>query len=94
MFVETKRDGELIGPSHSGFIAWLQRQPPEAAYNFMDCSGNCLIGQYLGSLGIGWVSGHTLHTPFYRSLQYVAVRTPHTFGAALKRAEKALKTAL
>lgn len=70
-------------PSFDGFIAWLREQDPNETYNYFDCDGECVVGRYLGSLGIAWVNMVTMETDFYLSVDRIACKTPHTFGAAL-----------
>ena len=56
MFVETKSRGEsnTTTPSHEGFIAWLRTKNPNEQYKFMNCTGQCALGQYMASIGISW----------------------------------------
>src|SRR6266404_2628612 len=85
--------------SLEGLIAWLETMPADKRYNYEDCSGECLYGQYMTSHGIPWdESGHfesdvakTLPAKFC-NLVYskVACFMPHTFGAALERARDTL----
>lgn len=75
--------------SLGGLIEWLRTQPKDAAYDFDDCQGACLIGQYLKAQGEH--SGYGAWTKFCDrvpeiSNHYIAVSWPHTFGAALNRA--------
>ena len=82
--------------SLDGLVAWLETMPADKRYNYEDCSGECLYGQYMTVHGIPWKeSGHfhfddapeTLPAKFC-DLVYakVACFMPHTFGAALERA--------
>jgi hypothetical protein len=41
-------------PSLTGLIAWLETQNPRGTYDFANCRGECLIGQYMAYLGIPW----------------------------------------
>jgi hypothetical protein len=75
-------------------IAWLETKSPQTTYNFQDCSGGCLLGQYV-----------TERTGSYNCEKYmlasdldkknsdlggqIAINKPHTFGAALERARAA-----
>jgi hypothetical protein len=81
---ETKTDTWAM-PS---FVAWLENQPPEKTYNWLDCRGACLISQYMTANGIEWYDEGLLlyssHVP--EEFKTVAVRHPRTFGAALHRA--------
>ena len=88
-FVETKPDVFSL----EGLIAWLEKQPADQKYVWFSFSGNCnggrLIHQYLRA--------NDRH-PTYDYDQFakcaggrradteVAMRSPHTFGAALERA--------
>lgn len=74
--------------SLASLIAWLETMPLEQKYNYADCKGNCLIGQYLTSIGSDMKSYWIMSTvTLYRgSPGYVAATLPHTFGAALTRA--------
>lgn len=73
-------------PSLDGFIAWLETKDPDETYNYLNCDGECVIGRYLGSLGIAWTNMVTMKTNFYLSVDRIASEFPHTFGAALRRA--------
>jgi len=76
--------------SLESLIAWLEKQPTDASYNWHNCEGGCLIGLYGSALGLGdgWMD---FHTKLYKAGQLsIASQKPHTFGAALKRARKAL----
>ena len=70
-------------------IAWLEKQPADQEYNFRDCSGRCLFGQYYTAMGFDWqkeyLADHFDHIN-------IAGLEPHTFGAALERA-RALRLA-
>ena len=83
-------------PSLIGLIAWLRMQPAKKTYDFDDCRGDCLFGQYMAHLGISWWEGinpygETLTAVWpkdYQRAQKIAFDAPRTFGAALRRAEK------
>jgi hypothetical protein len=76
------------------FIAWLETQPAEGTYDWDNCQGKCLIGQYMATCGLG---GRARNYPgFVRrslkngaDLQIIACELPWTFGAALARARAA-----
>lgn len=82
------------------FIAWLETQPPNARYNFDNCRGQCLMGLYMTHHGREW--GYSMglsHSNYWESCKQVfgnpcevpvLCLEPYTFGAALKRARKAL----
>jgi hypothetical protein len=80
----------------STLIAWLEKQPKEATYNFHDCNGKCLIGQYMSAHGIRHIFGDGQYSIFHHlggdSEQTgwgpeIAGPDPQTFGAALLRAK-------
>lgn len=69
--------------SLDSLIAWLEKQPPQTEYDYLDRC-NCLLGQYLG---------RPVHLD-----EEIAITNddmdilqgyPRTFGAALKRARSA-----
>ena len=94
-WAETKADPFEL----STLIAWLEKQPTEKTYCFMD-NGGCLLAQYFTEQGFKEVSmggTHIVHGPNrgdYQDLpphmSSIAVGNPRTFGAALKRARSAL----
>ena len=72
-------------PSLAGLIAWLETQPPETEYDWFNSHGGCLVALYGNAVGIDWEKFHNqLH---HEGQLYFAFQTPHTFGAALKRAK-------
>jgi len=36
------------------FRAWLEVQPDDKEYDYMNCQGNCAMGQYMQSIGEKW----------------------------------------
>lgn len=80
--------------SLEGLIAWLEKQPEETEYNFMDCDGGCLIGKYLiATTGKHWTDfglrwGCIII--YYPAIAKVAAGEPQTYGAALSRARALL----
>lgn len=75
--------------SVTGLRDWLRTMPPRGTYNWHDCRGGCLIGLYALAHGYEAQTWDKVHTWFFhreRALS-IASRTPHTFGAALNRAE-------
>ena len=36
------------------FKQWLNVQPDDKTYNFMNCTGQCAMGQYMASRGEAW----------------------------------------
>lgn len=84
--VETRGDPMTL----ESLIAWLRTMPARGDYNWEDCEGRCLIGIYGRAMGLGdkW---HTFHSQLFDRYElHIASETPHTFGAALRRARKAL----
>ena len=106
MYAE-KRFDEVVAPhkpepSLDGFIGWLRTKPPRGKYDFNDCEGRCLLGQYMAFCGIKWtVKGaeleayaHMVVKVFPRGDSDVLVgrraigtNGEWTYGAALKRAQ-------
>lgn len=78
-------------------IAWLEKQPATEKYDYNNCNGRCLYGQYLTHHGVSWKE-ELKHTKLgdprsdFRDYVYehVACEKPWTFGAALDRARKLL----
>lgn len=81
-----------------GLIAWLEHQPVSKKYNYMNCQGRCLYGQYMKSVGVCWdeaaPTGHSPdpHRAFREKVYLIACRSagPSIFGAALERARALL----
>lgn len=82
--------------SLEGLIAWLERQPAEIEYDFVDCKGGCLIGLYASGMGQPDITApdgfYAIHDYFAdRDITYhVSTQIPWTFGAALSRARALL----
>ena len=86
------------------FMDFLRSKDPKEEYNFMDCNGACLWGQYMASKGEKWsmnaYAGHA-SAPFGNTIGAYIASGPlafdkpeeWTFGHDLKRAEKALEPA-
>lgn len=79
-----------------GLIAWLEKQPARKVYCYYE-NGHCLLAQYVASLGYTeinlnpdyfWHSAGKQELPYV--LNYIAIREPWMFGAALKRARAEL----
>lgn len=86
--IETKADPHSL----EAVIAWLETQPADREYDFINCRGGCLVGQYGNATGIDWIEAHqALHE---RYGLYFACGFPCTFGAALSRARKVLETGI
>lgn len=79
-------------------VAWLELQPADIEYNWGDCDGRCLIGQWANAVGLGWDNIHKADggpdgMNIYLRLvgrPSIALSGKHTFGAALERARSAL----
>lgn len=70
-------------------IAWLETMPKGGTYNFYNCDGECLLGQYMTACGIKHRFGDGQYAELADSTNWganIAVEHPHTFGAALDRA--------
>jgi hypothetical protein len=86
--------------SLEGLVAWLEKMPAKRAYDYRNCEGRCLYGQYMASHGVEWKrSGASCpglapkEYDRFCALVYreVADEGPWTFGAALTRARKVLE---
>lgn len=90
--VEVKADPFSL----ESLIAWLETMPIDKSYNYMDCDGRCLLGQYGSHVGARFHkftrAKFDSSLGKFRDLVYeqVASDAPHTFGAALDRARTAL----
>lgn len=67
-------------------VDWLRTQPPEKTYIWSD-PVFCAVGQYLADHDSSWGTVAYSELPDYERIAKVE---PHTFGAALERAEKLL----
>lgn len=78
-------------------IAWLEQQPAARHYEYMNCDGECLYGQYMRHVGVSWKEARyatyngrrkdDIHAPFREAVYFpIASSEPHTFGNALYRA--------
>jgi len=71
----------------STLIAWLEKQPAGARYNYSDCTGRCLLGLYLLAHLVSWSDGSYGALCDRTDWGYnIAAKGPWTFGAALERA--------
>jgi hypothetical protein len=92
-------------PSLRGFAAWLGTKDPRGRYDFSNCRGECLIGQYMAFLGIPWGDApKSIMGGGWREVAYTKVAEsmfgprrwhevadrPWTYGAALKRVQETL----
>lgn len=99
-------DPEWEKPSLASFVGWLETKDPKQRYDFNNCQGECLVGQYMASIGIEWGEapsgasrgdwGGTNYIKVARAIFghsnpfNVLITRPWTFGAALARAREAL----
>lgn len=89
---ETKADPSTL----ESLIAWLEKQPADREYCYMD-NGRCLLGQYFLASGFSKVSvGGTevvlngIEILLSETFQDIAWASPRTFAGALDRARTAL----
>lgn len=84
--------------SLEGLIAWLETMPVDGKYSYFANCG-CMFHQYFTAMGttdLDWVGGWEIHlkdgseVPLSEDFGFVAVKYPHTFGAALTRARSSL----
>lgn len=101
MFLETKKEGEARTkePSMLSLIAWLETKNPAEEYDYYNCYGGCLLGQYFNAIGLAWGLNGGPGCELFNSmesykLQDISRRHPRTFGGALERARVALSKAL
>jgi hypothetical protein len=77
------------------FKAWLETKDPNQEYHFMDCQGNCLMGQYMASKGQRWdmdvYADHIIDV--LGGNGWLLQEMPQTFGGALDRVKKVLEDA-
>lgn len=94
---ETKTKPDIY--ALSTLIAWLEKQPPEMAYDYDNCQGECLLGQYMAAHGVDWygsLDGRDPYSAICRATDWggtIACYGGHTYGAALARARAALAPA-
>ncbi len=72
---------ELLNPD--SLIDWLRQQPPDGEYTWSD-PVFCLMGRYITDVGTPADLYAYGELPHYHE---IAETKPHTFGAALQRAE-------
>lgn len=81
--------------SLGSIIAWLETKNQSEKYEFMDCNGKCLFGQYMTHHGIPWdlvkyrkFSFKPIDGKPHWQLHHIASwPEDRTFGGALKRAK-------
>ena len=80
--------------SLESLIAWLETMPPSAEYDFHNCDGLCLVGQYMAYNDIQFRDGFSQQSKHFPCTVFrIGAGDPWTFGAALNRARKALESA-
>lgn len=68
------------------FRAWLQVQPDDKRYDYMDCSGNCAVGQYMRSIGERWdFSRYQGHVQKIFGFRILPLSRSKTFGELKQR---------
>lgn len=70
-------------------IAWLETKPKDGTYNFYNCNGECLLGQYMTACGVKHQFGDGQYAELAEVTNWgtgIAFEQPNTFGAALERA--------
>jgi hypothetical protein len=78
--------------SLEGLRDWLKTQDKSTEYEYFNCEGRCLIGQYCAARGVDWRDAFlTDRIPLELRLVSVAFGRRATFGAALSRCEAAIK---
>jgi hypothetical protein len=98
MLYDPKWEAKSEPLSLEGLISWLEKQPADQRYNFFDCEGECLFGQYMRAIGYTWDQSQNqpAGTPIevFETLVYdsCACQQPMTFGAALDRARSYSRT--
>lgn len=69
------------------FNAWLETKNPGDGYRFSDGCGECLMGQFMSSIGVAW--DFNTYNEYVRDVLddrvYVLSQEPQTFGAAKQR---------
>ena len=98
MFLEDKSKFPQVDQVAAHFtldslISWLETKQSEREYNFMDCTGGCLIGQYFTAVGVRFstVAGTCysvglVYHDIPETFRAVARCIPFTFAGALTRA--------
>ena len=74
--------------SRKRFIAWLEQQPPDAAYLYEPCD-ICAIGRYLKANGTSYldeIGNHEIEIAKWN--EEITSPFPRTFGAAVARAKR------
>lgn len=94
MLYDTRWEAKVDPYSLTGLIAWLSTMPAEERYNYEDNVGGCLAAQFCNAIGREYqrdFADRFRRGTVNRQVELIALRHPHTFGAALKRAQRALE---
>jgi hypothetical protein len=75
------------GPSVAGLASYLETRDPAETYIYMNCQ-MCLLHEYGEAIGVEYGHPHA----FGPVLETIALKFPHTYGAALERARAAQLT--
>lgn len=76
--------------SLADFIAWLETHDPAEEYDYMNCKGACLMGQWLAQCGFAW--DHDLWAADRLwPIRKHSTGKGKTFGDALRRARAAVR---
>lgn len=76
-------------PSFTGFLRWLERQPSDGTYCYVDLTF-CPIAQYFSDNGINPLGGFRVALFELLIGSPIVAKQPHTYGAALVRAKAIL----
>lgn len=85
MLYDPKWETKTKEPSLADFIAWLETQPPEKTYKWLDAKEPCLCDQYFAFKGVQWKAHDEIEERDGVRINSIALHQPHTFGAALSR---------
>lgn len=87
-------------PSLQGLIVWLETKDPSEQYDWSNIENLCLIEQYAASIGMPRselcafdANGESHYSRLSTNNDCLALKLPHTFGAALERARTAFAKA-
>ncbi len=90
MLYDKRWDTKIQQPSLVGLIAWLETQPGETEYWFIN-PDDCLVARYLKAIGQPHrMATADIETVFGERGYLAASRRPYTYKAALRRARGGL----
>lgn len=93
MLYDTRWDAKTDPLTLDSLIAWLETMPARKKYDFNNCEGACLMGQYMAHVGMEWNnSNYAMACQKISGIPssfMIGAIYPRTFGAALKRAKAA-----